>query len=193
MGKRGPKKQKGKREPNGRLSRQEAGPRNMDALDMEERTTIEVGIEARQRVFGVSARDSRDQLAGSVVGRLCLTGEISRVQYDAAQAWLECREAYLRAVAPAVGRQPGAVNPNATHGQSNYENVGASVFAVSRYNAAQEAIQERQNELRLGAHLNGALDAILVRDAHVEHLVGNLRTALNALARHFKLDGRRAA
>lgn len=195
MGRRGPKKQKGKREANGRLSRQPAiaGARNMDALDTEERAMIEVGIEARQRVFGVPARASRDQLAGSVVGRLCLTGELSRVQYDAAQAWLECREAYLRAVAPAIGRQPGAVNPNATHGQSNYENVGASRIAVQRYKAAQVAIQTVQNELRLSAHLNGALDVILVRDAHVDHLVGNLRTALNALARHFKLDGRKAA
>jgi hypothetical protein len=139
MGRRGPKKQKGKREPNGRLSRQPAiaGARHVDALDMEERAMIEVGIEARQRVFGVPARMSRDQLAGSVVGRLCLSGELSRVQYDAAQAWLECREAYLRAVSPAIGKLPGAIDPNATHGQSNYENVGASRLAVQRYHAAQ--------------------------------------------------------
>lgn len=195
MGRRGPRKQKGKREPNGRLSRDPAiaAARHLEALDLEERAAIAVGLEARQRVFGIVPRLSRDQMAGSAVGRLCLCGELSRVQYDAAQAWLECREAYLRAVSPAIGKQPGAINPNATHGQSNYENVAQSRLAVARYTAACSAVQEKQNELHLHSHLTGALDVILVRDVQIENLVGDLRTALNALAKHFKLEGRKAA
>lgn len=63
MGRRGPRKQKGKREPNGRLSRDPAiaAARHLEALDLEERAAIAVGLEARQRVFGIVPRLSRDQ------------------------------------------------------------------------------------------------------------------------------------
>jgi hypothetical protein len=195
MTRRGRKRKPGVREPNGRLSRKQVNvmARLRAAHDREEHETLSVGLDARERVHGVDPQHTRDQKAGSVVGRLCLSGAITAHQYDAAMTWLEERADYLRAVSPAQGSEPRALDPNAAHGASHYENAAAAQRAVARYRAACRAVQDKQNEVRLNAHLNGALDAILVRDVLIHNLVGDLRIALNALAKHYGLTRRAEA
>lgn len=194
MGKRGRNRKQGvKREPGGRASRKHVDvmARVMEQVDRDVRETLMTGLEARVRVHGIQPENSRDQMAGSFVGRLCLQRVISRVQYDAALAWLEDMENHAAVIlAP---RQPGAVDLNAAKGRNDHENVDYATRCMSRYKAANKAVQDKQNELGPHAHLFGALDTLVRRDVPLEHLVGDLRTALNALVRHYRLEGKKAA
>jgi len=194
---RGRKRKPGKREPNGRLSRQpthmaEAAQRNLVDLDQEQRAVLSVALDARERVFGVKPSQSRDQMAGSVIGRWCLQKIISRQQYDGAMLFLESRARYLCAIdAPPL---PGAVDLNATHGRPvGLENAQQLRKWRQAHEAAIAAIREKQNEIRLQGNLIGSLDTILFRDVDLQHLAGEVRTACNALVRHYGLAGRMAA
>lgn len=185
---RGRKRKAGRRESNGRLSRRqvEVLRRNMADLDTEQRNTLSVGLEARERIFGVTQQHSRDQKAGSAIGRYCLQGLVTQAQYDAAMMYLESLARYHRAIdAP---RPPGAVDLNATHGRPvDIENPALLRKWRDEHKAACWAIQEKQNEIRGMGHLFGALDAVLLRDVMHDALLGDVRTALNALVKHYGL------
>lgn len=173
---------------NGRFSRAPADvmQRLNDKLDCDERETLRPGIEARVRLHGVPPEDSRDQKAGSFVGRLCMSGEISVTQYDAAITYLEDHRNNLIAIrAP---RDPSGVDLNRVQGGSgDAENVEFYRRATKRWRDAQTAVQDRQNELRGAGALIAALDYCLIRDDEVHHMTGWLREALNALVRHYGL------
>lgn len=188
----GRKRKSGKRENNGRLSRKPAdvAARGNDAYDRAERDALSVGIEARMRVHGVAPGSARDQMAGSFIGRLCLQRVITRHQYDAAMQWLEDSMRY--SIAVAAPHAPGAVDLNRTHGRgSDYENEAVTRHAVAVYEAAREAVQNLQNELRGTANLWAALDYIVRRDEEVYHMVGDFRLVANALVRHYRMDGQK--
>lgn len=189
MGKRGPKSKHGRREANGRLSRTpgEVTRRVLDGLDAEQRDALSVGLEARQRVFGVSEKDTRDQMAGSFVGRLCQGRGISRAQYEAAVTWLEDVTNYSHVQRSPI--EPNAIDLNATRGGvDNYENIARTERVKSRYKGASDAVQDMQNQVRGMGNLFGALDACVKRDLECWHLVGDLRLALNALAKFYGLE-----
>jgi hypothetical protein len=198
MGRRGPKKKQDvKRERNGRMSRNADGrkhntERNLADLDREQRDNLSIGLEARERIWGVKPQQSRDQKAGSAIGRYCLQGLVTQAQYDAAMLFLESYHRNLRAIdAPP---QPGAVDLNRTHGLAvGLENVKQLTKWRAEHKATLAAIQDKQNEIRLMGNLYGALYEIVVRDHALEHLLGDLRTAANALVKHYRLDGRMAA
>lgn len=189
MVKRGRKRRSGKREPNGRLSRRqvEVARRNLTDLDLEQRNILSVGLDARERIFGVSQQHSRDQKAGSAIGRYCLQGLVTQAQYDAAMMYLEGRIRYHRAVdAP---RPPGAVDLNAARGRPvGTENPEQLRKWRDDHEAACKAVQEKQNEIRGAGNLFGALDAVLLRDVMLDALLGDVRTALNALVKHYGLQ-----
>lgn len=196
MGRRGPRRKAVNREANGQASRRAADVEARaklarEGLDKEQQDMIAVATEARQRVFGLPVPISRDQMAGSAVGRYCLQGIITRVQYDAAVAYLDDCEAYSRAIGtPGI---PRAIDLNATGGQNNHENVSKTRAAIARHDAMVKAVREKQIEIGNMGNLFGALDTVIRRDVQLEHLVGDLRTALNALAKHYGVDGGRAA
>ena len=188
MGRRGPKKQEGKREGNGRLSRKPAEviDRLKGKLEREERETLRTGVEARHRLFGIAPELVRDQKAGSFVGRLCMHKEISRAQYEAAMQYLTD----WQDVAGVIGmpHSPSAVDLNRIHGSGNaVENVERSVRLRKRWMGARQAVQEWQNELRGAGMLFAALDYLVLRDEEHYHMLGSLREALNALARHYRI------
>lgn len=187
------KKQDGKREPNGRLSRKPADvmARTLAQVDRDVRETLMVGLEARVRVYGVKSENSRDQMAGSFVGRLCMDREISRAQYEAAMTWMEDASNY--SIAIRSPRMPGAIDLNRTRGINDYENVDRVKRWTAKYKAACKAVQEKQIELRGRANLMGALDTCVMRDVALYHLVGDLRYALNALVKHYRIEGGRLA
>lgn len=181
----------GKRERNGQIARQDATQRRIDGLDREQRDTLSIGIEARQRVLGVKPAHSRDQKAGSAIGRFCLVGHITQAQYDAALLYIESRARNLRAIdAPP---QPGAVDLNAARGRPVGREDPAQLSRWRRdHRDAERAIQDKQNETRLMGNLFGALDLVLFRDVELDHLLGDLRSALNALVKHYGLLARAA-
>lgn len=182
------KKKPGTREPNGRLSRKPADRKVRDAAEVaaNEWDTMGVGLMARWRVHHVDPRSLKDQMAGSAVGRFCLKGQISRQQYDAAMSYLEEREDYMRCIQ--TPRQPGAVDLNATKGQSvRGENVARYQQIVAARKVSQDAIQAKQFEVGNMGNLFGAIDAVLIRDVELDHLVGDLRSALNALVKRYRM------
>ena len=190
------KRKNGKREPNGRLSRKPVDRQVRDKAEVAatEWDTMGVGLMARWRVHGVDPKSLKDQMAGSAVGRFCLKGQITAAQYDAAMAYLEERDEYLRCISPAVGRQPGAVDLNATKGASvGRENVARIQQIVAARDVTIKAIREKQTEIGLHGNLFGAMDAVLVNDVELDHLLGDLRTALNALVRRYRMVGEKAA
>lgn len=189
----GRKRKAGRREPNGRLSRRavETARRNLADMDREQRDALAVGLEARERVFGIKPQHSRDQKAGSAIGRYCLVGLVTQAQYDAAMLFVEARARYLLAIdAPP---QPGAVDPNAARGRPvGTENPTQLRKWREEYREATAAIQEKQNEIRGMGNLFGSLGAMLFRDVMLDHLLGDARIALNALVRHYGLLARAA-
>lgn len=193
MGRRGPKKQEGKREAGGRLSRKPIEKQARDAakIGVDEWEAMNTALMARLRVHKVPMEKLRDQMAGSYIGRLCLSGELSQQQYDAAQAYLSDRRDYHMAIdAP---KQMGAVDLNAVHGRNHHENIGRSQQAVARFMAAEAAVQNAQNIIGLRGNLYAAIALCVVADVDLHHMVGDVRLALNALAKHYGLGNRRAA
>lgn len=184
------KRKTGNREPNGRLSRKTEDRKVRDKAEVAatDWDTMGTALMARWRVHNVDPASLRDQMAGSAVGRYCLQGHITRSQYDAAMSYLEEREDWLRCIA--APRQPGAVDLNATKGQSvNAENVNRYRTIMAAREATDKAIMAKQIEIGNMGNLNGALNAVLVQDVQLEHLLGDLRTALNALVRRYGLTG----
>ena len=193
MGRRGPKKQDVKREAGGRLSRKpiEKQARDASKIAAEEWEAMNTALMARLRVHNVPMDKLRDQMAGSYIGRLCLSGEITHQQFDAAQAYLAGRRDYHMAIdAP---KQMGAVDLNAVHGRNHHENVKRSQQSVAKFRAAEAAIRDAQTALGNMGNLYAALDLCVHNDVELRHLVGDVRLVLNALARHYGLDSRRAA
>lgn len=187
MGRRGPKPQQGKREANGRMSRKpiDITTQLNDRLEADERDALRTGVEARHRLYGINPGQLRDTDAGSFVGRLRITGEISMQQCEAAKEYLRIYEDMQSAIG---GPKPsGAVNLNATKGMPGVENVERTKKARADWESARKALQDRQDELRGGASLIAALDYCVLRDGEFPHMIGWLREGLNALARHFKI------
>ncbi len=155
---------------------------------------ISVGIEARERMWKVPAKVSRDQLAGTYIGRLKLQGDLNATQYDALMMYAEQCHAYRIAMkAPA---EPNAVNLNATKGGAgDYENVHRSQDACDTFERALQALQRANAEpSNRGCNLIGAIAATVLRDAVLDHLLNETRVAANVLARHYGLTaGRKAA
>ncbi|MFC3704491.1 hypothetical protein ACFOOL_06960 [Devosia honganensis] len=193
MARRGPKPKQGAREANGRLSRKKPDimKRLVGMHDKAEREAMRPGIEARHRHYGLDPRIGKDQMAGSFVGRLAMSGEITQQQYEAAVRYCEV---YQEMQATVGGPKPsGAVNLNATRGMPAPENVERSKKALADWRAAVAVVQERQNEVRAGGALIAALDYCVLRDESHTHMVGWMREGLNALARHFKIGDKRKA
>ena len=173
-----PRKTGVKRTKSGRISRAASSyNENADAIAL------------RQRMFGISEQDARDQKAATYIGRLCLGGRkkttdgITEAQYEAAQEYLRCYHAFQRAV-----KSPDALRSG--EGISlGIESEGYADWCkdkVERYRKLTDAIKAEQclHENR-GANMFAAIHLILIRDETMPHLIGDLRLALNAIGHHF--------
>lgn len=190
MGKPGRKRKLGvKREPNGKISRRKADV--LDRIAMEDRETLRPGLEARVRLHGIDPAQCRDQMAGSFVGRLCMTGHITVSQYDAAMTYLEDHRNNLIAIrAP---RDPSGVDLNRVQGDSNGENVEFYRRATMRWRDALDAVQDRQDKLRGQGALYAALDYCVIRDVQATHMLEWLREGLTTLVKHYGLGDKAKA
>jgi len=192
MGKtaRGRKRKTGKREPNGKLSRRTSERQARRTVD--EQAAMHVAKEARQRVFGISVEASGTELAGTVCGRLLLQGSLTQQQMDAAKAFADTYAGYQRAMDSP--RPPKAVEIGGATGRGSLLDVSPeqAKLARKRWDAAVRVLVEA-NMYHRAATLYAAADYLVLRDEMHGHMVGDLRLALNALARHYGLVARRAA
>ena len=138
-----------------------------------------VAQETRQRLYGLSEKDASDQKAGSVVGRMVLSGILKLPQYNAAIKFSESRNAYLRAIG---AKQDYREPKSETQGDGDY--VDFCKTAILRWNQIQAVLLDLTVELRSPAPMS-ALDNFINRDFYVEHLEGDLKLALNRLAKLF--------
>lgn len=143
-------------------------------------------VETRMRLFGLTKADARDQKAGSVVGRLQLSGELSHAQYDAAVEYQRLHDAYKRALTA-----PDALRKGTGSGVDVPETDAYAAWCrqvIARHDAAIRAVQAENCILaNRGCNLIAALDYVVRRDQALVHLFGDAKLALNVLARHFGL------
>lgn len=184
--------------PNGRLSRTEEAKKiermlELNRYEKESREAMLPALQARTEKFGIKPKTAMDQYAGSVIGRLCLMGEqaggINQRQMHAATAWLEERAAYQAAIASPPDAR--AFDMGRTPGRNNAEDPERDKRAIQRHKGARDALQAAQDALRLQSNLWAAMNIIVEQDKGAPHLVGDLREALNALARHYDRLGRK--
>jgi hypothetical protein len=97
---RGRKRKNGKRHPSGKLVQ----PR----LEETQREVMATALEARQRHFGVSARQAKDERLGTALGRLAFAGSITPSQYAAGELYGETMARH-RAVVGMPMAQPRSV------------------------------------------------------------------------------------
>lgn len=195
------KRKPGHRERNGRLSRKQAdvAQRQATAWDAQERDSLSVALEARQRLYGLSEQEARGQEGGTFIGRLLIAHRrakdeavgITQIQYDALVTWETSARASLAALYGPM--QDGAFDPNRVQGRGMGQDDAYAARIVAKHAEAKKAVQERQNELRGRGALLAALYECVQRDRAHFHLVGDLRQAANALVRHYGLEARRAA
>lgn len=185
----GRKRKAGPREPNGRLSRRTDDKQAQRSID--EQSAMQVGKDARVRQFGVSPADAATELAGTVPGRLLLTGEITRSQYDASVAWGTAHVRYLRAIDAPPG--PKAVEIGRASGRSLNADLTADQCnrAIALWNAAKRVLVEA-NYYHPGS-IVAACEYFEIRNEFHPHMLGDYRVGMNALARHYGLMGARAA
>jgi hypothetical protein len=186
----GRQKKPGKREPNGKLSRRSEDKQARRSID--EQAAMSVAKEARQRVHGVAAKDSATELAGTVCGRLLLTGKLTPEQHDAALAYQNTYATYQRAIdAP---RPPKAVEIGGSTGGSAHDMTRAQAErAVDRWEKAKAVLGGLDAVQRGTAVAYAACDYIVLQDKELPHLIRHLRLGLDALARHYGLVTREAA
>lgn len=184
MAKAGRKRKVGvKREPNGKPSR--AGKRLTT-----EQENMRAGIEYRQRVFGVSAKDALDQKACTLIGRLCLQGVINEAQWRAGESWLQLTNSMSAAMQSPRGFK--------TAGGAARLSVSEELEAA-KYRAVKNAFDDANDAIEDHAPIEErrarmiAMRTFVVDEVDQPMMHGTLRTALNGLVRHFGLEGRKAA
>lgn len=172
-----------KREPNGKPSR--AGARLT-----KEQETLRAGVEYRQRVFGISAKDALDQKACTLIGRLCLQGVLSEVQWQAGENWLQL----TNAMSAALQSPRGFKTSGTSSGLTLSEEVEAAKYQATKkaFNDANDAIEAHAPVEERKARMI-AMRTFIIDEVDQPQMHGTLRTALNGLVKHFGLEGRRAA
>lgn len=149
-------------------------------------------IATRMRLFGLSEVDARDQKAESVVGRLLMRGRkmgdkasgITEGQYDAAVEYRKQAEAYRRALSAPDSLRSPASGSNVSRSEETHARWCRTV--IDKFEASRKAVRGAQCELdNRGRNLFAALDYMVLRNEQHRHMVGDLRVALNALARHY--------
>ena len=198
MARRGRKKQQGARTPSGQLSR--AKKHVQARQDETERQAMETALTTRARRYGLSEALAKSVLAGTVVGRMRLSKTLSEAQYQAAVKFFAVRRTYLMSIESPDGPQVSAMLANIPK-DLNPEDVmpeeakeiddrpeeKKAADARTRWDAAREAVMNAQMEHRVG-NLPAALDYLVIRDEYHEHMEGDLRDALDALARLWQFD-----
>ena len=182
----GRKRKPGLRYPCGKLKREET-----------EREAMATALAARQRHYGVTAKQARDERLGSALGRLSFFQMISAQQYDAGVMFGKLYQAHhaimglptpepqsVTAIMIAAGLVEGVVTTEAPDEtiEKLRKRFGDATDAVDRC--------DREHRMAAGRRPSLALYRVVCADEDTalwpECDIGNLRVALNALTRVFK-------
>ena len=178
-------------EPNGRRSRRRAAREYRE--NRCRRQARETAIEARKRIFGLSDAEAARPEAATALGRLRLKGEreegrcgggplcqgISRKQYLAGVAHQKARIDYLHAIAAPDGLRRSAGKGGGRH------RLSKEYIAWCR--RARETYLNAFQALGSDPALQGAVRVVVFEDGDAPRLIGDLRCALNILARVYRV------
>lgn len=141
-----------------------------------------VAKEARMRLHGISKEDAGQPEAGTAIGRMKLSGELSKGQYDSLVRYHMSRERYMLAI--------GAPDSLRTRsgGVMNVAPDESDMGAVEAWGKVHNAVSEAQRQSN--GNLVAALNYMVIRDEYYPHMIGDLRVVSNALARHYGIDAR---
>jgi len=183
---RGRKRKPGKRYPCGKRMREET-----------EREAMSTVLEARKRHYGVSGNEAHDERLGTALGRLAFKGLISDLQYQAGVAFADLYRWHNVTVGlpmPSPSSVTGLLIKEGIFGASPSEPVLEVIDKVKRrYGDATAALADCDREQRLspGRPPTFVVYRMICADEDGQHWdaddIGNLRVALNALVRVFRL------
>lgn len=160
-----------------------------------EREIMQTAIDARQRHYGVTARQARDARFGTSLGRLAYQELISSVQYDAGRRFAELYQRHhvtLGMPVPHPRSLAGLMITAGIGGGSPAEPDHDLVAKLrDRFNAATDALDDCDRAARMERGRKPSL--LLYRVVCVDEDttlwpacdLGNLRVALNTLVRAF--------
>ena len=182
----GRKRKPGKRYPCGKRTREET-----------ERDAMSTVIEARKRHFGVTAKQAKDERLGTALGRLTFRELISETQYQAGVAFAELyrqHHAVFGLPSPSPRSIAGLLVNEGIFGASPSEPVLEVVEKLKRrFGAATDALDacDREQRMSRGRRPTLLVYRLICADEDAmrwsEEDMGNLRVALNALVRLFRL------
>ena len=184
---RGRKRKPGQRYACGKRTRQET-----------EREAMATVIETRQRHYGVTAKQARDERLGTALGRLAWQGTISQIQYEAGQEFGELYRRHHLALGlplPSPRSVAGLLVNEGIFGAFSGEPDDDSIDRLRRrFDAATDALDQCDRDQRMSLGRRPVLLAYRVicvdedTTSWPDEDIGNLRVALNALVRVFRLD-----
>ena len=182
----GRKRKPGKRYPCGKLTKQQ--------LEMDAMSTV---IDARRRHFGVTAKQAKDERLGTALGRLAFREMISETQYQAGVAFAQLyrdHHAMIGLPSPSPRSVAGLLINEGIFGASPSEPVLEVVDKLKRrFRDATDALDACDREYRMarGRRPTLLVYRVICTDQEAmswsEEDMGNLRVALNALVRLFRL------
>ena len=182
----GRKRKLGKRYP--------CGKRTKHQLEVDAMSTA---IEARKRLFGVSSRQAKDERLGTALGRLAFREFISESQYQAGLAFGQLYHSHRTTMglpSPSPRSVAGLLINEGIFGASPGEPVPEVIERLKRrFNAATDTLDacDREQRMSIGRRPTLLIYRVVCADEDAMHWpeedIGNLRVALNALARLFRL------
>ena len=182
----GRKRKTGKRYPCGKRTRQEL-----------EKDAVSVAIAARRRHFGVTAKQAKDERLGTALGRLAFRELISESQYQAGLAFGQLYRDHHATVglpSPSPRSVAGLLINEGIFGASPSEPVLEVIDKLKRrFAAATFALDacDRDHRMSTGRRPTLLVYRVICSDEDAMHWpeedIGNLRVALNALVRVFRL------
>jgi hypothetical protein len=152
-----------------------------------EREIMQTAIDARQRHYGVTARQARDARLGTSLGRLAYQGLISFAQYEAGRRFAELYQRHhvtLGMPVPHPRSLAGLMISAGIVGESSAEPDDDLVAKLrDRFNAARAFRMERGRKPSLLLYRVVCVDEDTTLWPACD--LGNLRVALNTLVRAF--------
>lgn len=162
-----------------------------------ERDAMSTVIDARRRHFGVTAKQAKDERLGTALGRLAFRELISEKQYQAGVAFGELFHAHqilMGMPSPSPRSVAGLLINEGIFGASPSEPAAEVVEKLKRrFRDATDVLDgcDREHRLSPGKRPTFLVYRVICTDQDAmswpEEDLGNLRVALNALVRLFRL------
>jgi hypothetical protein len=139
-----------------------------------------LGKQTRVKMFGVKIEEAADKEAGTVIGRLKLSEEITEHQHNALEQYGKLSERYFSSILA-----PDSLRSKGGGSAMRIPDDSVDIETRRKWDGTMKAINEAQ-KYHTG-NLYAALQFIVVRDQFYEHMVGDARIAANALVRYYKM------